>query len=89
MSPIVIGAICHPPDAPSDPMVDHLTSDAEIILQQNSYAGVVTFGDLNTFNDELLRDYPLKQFVCESIPAAMRYLTRSVHNWLPYRGVRN
>jgi hypothetical protein len=63
ISHIVIGVIYHPPDAASGPMINHIITSIDSILQQHPYAGILLLGDFNSLNDKSLRDYPLKQVV--------------------------
>ncbi len=61
---IICGAIYHPPKAPKGPMIQHIHTSLDHILQQHPTAGIIVMGDYNTLpHGELCRSYNLKQVV--------------------------
>jgi hypothetical protein len=83
VSHIAIGAIYHPPGAPSGAMVHHIISAVDTIISQHPHAGVVIVGDFNTLDDRSIRSYPLKQVV--HVPtrghATLDKIYTNIENW--------
>lgn len=83
VSHIAIGAIYHPPGAPSGPMVHHITTAVDTIISQHPHAGVAIVGDFNKLDDRLIRSYPLKQIV--HVPtrdqATLDKIYTNIANW--------
>ena len=88
VSHIIIGAIYHPPGAPSGPMAHRIIMAVDTIISQHPHAGVVIVGDFNTLDDRSIRSYPLKQIV--RVPArgkaTLDKIYTNIENWykVPY-----
>ena len=63
-------------------MANHIAKNIDNILQ-HPYAGVVILCDFNTLNDQLIRDYPLKQIVKAFTrgQATLDKIYTNIHNW--------
>ena len=88
VSHIIIGALYHPPGAPSGPMAHHIITAVDTIISQHPHAGVVIVGDFNTLDDRSIRSYPLKQIV--RVPTrgktTLDKIYTNIENWykVPY-----
>ena len=61
---LVVGAIYHPPSADNYPMVQHIQSSLEVMLQHHPGAGIIVAGDLNHLKiSAITKGFNLRQIV--------------------------